>query len=171
MIRRNRGVELGVTLIELVIVIGATCVIIAVGVSGYRTYTIRREVIAGMQLAEHTKAAVAAAFTQSHDVPADGAGLATYTQGGLAKSGPFVESIDVVDGRIDIVFGNGSQPAIADRRLSLTPYETAGLEIVWLCGNEIPGPGLEPLGFASGGRQPLQIATTVEARYLPSRCR
>ena len=75
------------------------------------------------------------------------------------------------DGRIDIIYGGQADSAIAGRRISLTPYETAAPDIVWLCGNEIPEPGLQPLGFAGGGCQARQIPTTIEARYLPPACR
>jgi hypothetical protein len=82
-----------------------------------------------------------------------------------------VESVEIVDGRIDILFGSRADGAIAGRRISLTPYETADMEIVWICGNQAPGPGLAPLGFASGGRQAAQLPTTIEARYLRPECR
>jgi hypothetical protein len=82
-----------------------------------------------------------------------------------------VDSLNIVDGRIDVVFGDTADPAIAGRRISLTPYETADLRIVWICGNDVPGPGLNSLGFARGGPQPVQWKSTIDVRYLPSNCR
>ena len=92
----------------------------------------------------------------------------------LARSehaSPFVESVTIVDGRIDVLYGAQADPSIAGRRISLTPYETVGGHVVWLCGNETPGPGLQPLGFAGGSRQAAHIPTTIEARYLSGPCR
>jgi hypothetical protein len=53
----------------------------------------------------------------------------------------------------------------------LTPFETAAGAVVWLCGNERPGAGLEPLGFAGAARQAARALTTIEPRYLPADCR
>ena len=50
-------------------------------------------------------------------------------------------------------------------------FEAVGRDIVWLCGNALAGPGLEPLGFAGGARRAVQTITTIDARYLPSACR
>jgi type IV pilus assembly protein PilA len=84
---------------------------------------------------------------------------------------PFVESVTIVTGRIDVLYGAQADPSIVGRRISLTPYETVEGNVAWLCGNEAPGPGLQPLGFAAGGRQAAQIPTTIEARYLSGPCR
>jgi hypothetical protein len=84
---------------------------------------------------------------------------------------PFVESVTIVAGRIDVLYGAQADPSIAGRRISLTPYETADGSVVWLCGNATPGPGLKPLGFAGGSRQAANVRTTIEARYLSGPCR
>jgi hypothetical protein len=124
----------------------------------------------GLALAYEIAPRVAAAFRRNGEPPADrsAAGLAA-AQPHLRS--PFVGEIDVVNGRIDVTYGRDADPVIATRRLSLTPYETASLSVVWICGNEIPGVGLQPLGFAGGGLQALQVPTTVEARYVPAACR
>ena len=83
----------------------------------------------------------------------------------------YVESLQIVDGRIDLRFGVEASPAIAGRTLSLTPFETAAQEIVWVCGNRVPGPGLQPLGFANGSRRSIQVLSNIQPRYLPSNCR
>jgi hypothetical protein len=49
--------------------------------------------------------------------------------------------------------------------LSLTPYETAGQNIVWRCGNA-PQPGGNLL---NGGA--AHLAATLDPRYLPAACR
>ena len=74
-------------------------------------------------------------------------------------------------GRVDVRFGRNADDAIAGRTLSLTPFETADQRVVWLCGNKLPGPGLEPLGFAGGAAEPVQILTLIDVRFLPPSCR
>jgi type IV pilus assembly protein PilA len=160
----------GYTAVELVVLVAVTAIVGALAVSAYRTYSVRGEISASLDRAERAQTTVAAAFRQAGEPPADpeAAGLAGDAARGL---GPFVGSLDVVHGRIDLVFGREADPALRGRRLSLTPYETTELEVVWVCGNEIADPGLKPLGFMAGGRRAQQIPATVEARYLPPRCR
>jgi ribosome modulation factor len=85
--------------------------------------------------------------------------------------GNYVDHVEVVRGRVDIRFGRNADDAIAGRTLSLTPFETADQRIVWLCGNKLPGPGLQPLGFAGGAAEPVQMLTLIEVRFLPPSCR
>lgn len=154
----------GFTTIELAAVIAVTVVLAIMGRSAYTTYSVRAEVAEGITAARKLQGSVADLFSDSGEI------LAAAKVWGISTLA-VVDSMLVEDGRIDIIYGANANPAIAGRRLSLTPYETATLEIVWICGNEIPGPGLDPLGFAGGGRQSVQIATTIERRYLPLECR
>lgn len=159
----------GFTVIELMIVIAITGIVGALVFSAYRTYSTRAEVVDGIEKAIPATTAVAAVFKTSGEPPEDPAAAGLETD--KLPASDYVSSMDVSNGRIDITYGGRASPAIAGRTLSLTPYETAGLKVVWICGNEIPGPGLKPLGFVGGGRQAQQIPTTIEARYLPSTCR
>lgn len=160
----------GFTAIELMIVVAITGVVGALAFSAYRTFTVRDEVTEGIEVANSHKPFVVDAFKRSGEAPFDRVAAGLPSAFAPAKES-VVASVEVQNGRIDVVYGGRADPAIASRRLSLTPYETAGLTVVWVCGNEIPGPGLKPLGFSGGGRQAQQIPATVEARYLPSTCR
>jgi type IV pilus assembly protein PilA len=153
-----------ITLWELGAVIAVTVIIAALGHSAYRTYRVRAQVNDGVVLASGLTSTIADSFRRRGEVP---------TKLPLAdlQVSPFIESITVVDGRIDVLFGGQADLEIAGRRISLTPYETVERDVVWVCGNEKPGPGLEPLGFASGGWQSTHMPTTIEARYLSTRCR
>jgi type IV pilus assembly protein PilA len=153
------------TLGELGAVLAATGVVTALAYSAYRTYAVRSEVSEGVVLASDLIPTVTELFRRHGEVPA------TVDPAPARERSPFVESLSVVDGRIDVVYGGQADPAIAGRRISLTPYETVDRHVVWICGNEIPGPGLEPLGFADGGRRAAQIPTTIETRYLSEPCR
>jgi type IV pilus assembly protein PilA len=159
----------GITVIELLMVVAVTMLIGAVGVSAFRTYVVRARIAESLALASSAETRVERAFRSTGLPPTDrhAAGLPA----GADAYGDDVESIDVVNGRIEIRFGDAADSAIAGRTLSVTPFETADLRIVWICGNKVPGVGLNPLGFAGGASQAVQVLTTIEARYLPSSCR
>jgi len=160
--------SLGFTVVELVLAIAVTGTLVAVIVSAYQTYSVRAQVAVGLELATRWELVVDETYRRSGQVPADWESVGTEPQLGGSS---YVGEIALVAGRLDVTFGEDARAAIAGRRLSLTPYETAGREIVWVCGNAAPGLGLKPLGFATGGAQSVQASATVEARYLPSYCR
>jgi type IV pilus assembly protein PilA len=160
----------GFTLIELMIVVAITGILSLLALSAYQTYTIRAQVAEGISLVGNAKTPIVDAFIVRGDAPADrvAAGMsanATDTQGN------YVASVDVENGRLDVTFGNLAHAAIAGQVLSLTPYETVALDIVWICGGQTPGLGLNPMGFTGGGNQTVPRPTTIEPRYLPATCR
>jgi type IV pilus assembly protein PilA len=155
------------TLAELGAVLAATSIVAALAYSAYRTYAVRKEVSAGIALANELIPAVTELFHRHGEVPATLEPSLAHAE----HASPFVESVTIVAGRIDVLYGAQADPSIAGRRISLTPYETVDRNVVWLCGNETPEPGLKPLGFAGGSRQAAQTPTTIEARYLSGSCR
>ena len=170
MARPNLFAARGVTSIELALALAVTAIVGALGFSAYRTHVVRTEIARGVADADAAQRDVERAFERDREPPRDG------QSAGLPSAWPsaaidYVESLEIVDGRIDVRFGVPADPTIAGRTLSLTPFETATLEIVWVCGNRIPGPGLQPLGFANGSRHAVQVLTNIQPRYLPSNCR
>lgn len=158
----------GVTIPELLAALGMLGIVCAIGASAHTTYTARAQITDAIGSVAMVRGFVEAAFAHNGEPPAR---LPQSVAMQARAASPIVETVDVTDGRIDIVFGSAAPRPIVGRRLSLTPYETADLAIVWICGNDVPGPGLEPLGFAGGGRRAVQLAATVEARFLPPSCR
>jgi Tfp pilus assembly protein PilE len=158
------------TPLELIAVVVTTTIVAAVGYSAYRTYRVRAEVREGLSVAVELAPHVNDFFQRHGEVPTELPALRAYTAESPEAS-TIVEAVTIVDGRIDVVFDSRADPSIAGRRISLTPYETADMQVVWVCGNQSPGAGLVPLGFAGGGRQASQVPTTVDDRYLSPECR
>ena len=155
---------------ELAIVLAVTALIAGLGASAYTTYVVRGQISQSLALAAHAQRQVALAFERDGDPPAnrEAAGLSRTKSD---DQGRYVDSIDIVDGRIDLHFGDAADAAIAGRTLSLTPFESASRDVFWVCGNRLAGVGLRPLGFANGARQSVQVVTPIEPRYLPPSCR
>ena len=158
----------GFTVIELVLALVATGLVAALIVSAVRTYSVRAQVASGVQLASPWRSLVEVGFRHAGRVPSAWKDL---NAGPVDISSIYVDTVELADGRLDIVYGNEAAAAISGKRVSLTPYETADQTVVWVCGNDIPGVGLEPLGFATGGPQAVPIASTIASRYLPAGCR
>jgi len=156
----------GFTLLELIIVIAIIGVLASLAISTYQTYTIRGQVAEGLSLASGVKTPIVDAYLQTGAAPADrpAAGLSPNA---TDASGGYVSAVEIVDGRIDVVFnGPRVHAAIAGGRLSLTPYESAsGSSVAWQCGYADLPPGA--LLIAGAAHQ----TPSIEVRYLPGACR
>lgn len=158
----------GFTLIELMIVVAIIGILASLAISAYSTYTVRAQVSEGLNFAANAKTSIAETYLDNGRAPADlnAAGLPA----GLA--GRYVSAVDVVNGRLDITFGNSANQDIIGDTLSFTPYVTTGGTIVWRCGNApAPGGAAVALGTGTGGPVAAHQDATLAAKYLPSTCR
>lgn len=158
--RRQSAFTLG----ELGAVLAATGVVAALAYSAYRTYIVRKEVSAGIAVANELIPAVTEFFHRHGEVPA----TLEAPVGRSEHASPFVESVTIVAGRIDVLYGAQADPSIAGHRISLTPYETVEGNVVWLCGNETPDPGLRPLGFAGAAGKPRRSRRRSKRATCPA---
>lgn len=118
---------------------------------------IRAQVASGLDLASPVKTPVTEYYLDTGFVPENRAAIV-----GLDPiSGPYVQSVEIVKGRIDILYGNGANAQIAGRVLSLTMY-AAGGSVSWRCGN---GPEPPPTLVSAPN------ITDVDNLYLPAGCR
>ena len=166
--RKRNASERGLTTIEVVVALAVTGLMLSLIVSAIDTYVVRGQVAESLTLAVPLQHQVALAFRESGVPPGDDL-VGAQPTGGLGST--YLHNIEIIDGRIDLRFGGTADAALAGRVLSLTPFETADLEVVWVCGSAVPGVGLHPLGFSGGSRQAVQAPTSIEPRYLPRACR
>jgi len=109
-------------------------------------------------------------FRQTGAVPRDRieAGL---TPDAVDSRTNFIERVDIINGRIDIEFGNDAHADLIGRNLTFTPYETPDMTVVWRCGGIEPPPsGTQLLGTSSGGWVPLYQPGSVAFNLQPRPC-
>jgi type IV pilus assembly protein PilA len=158
----------GFTLIELIIVIAIIGILASLAVAAYQTYTVRAQVTEGINMAAGAKVPIVDAFNMTGEPPA-GRPQAGMSPLATDTKGKYVASMNVVNGRVDVKFGNDAHVDIFDETISFTPYTAGAGSIVWRCGNAPAPTNADPL--EGGDVTTEHLPTTVEDRYLPAVCR
>ena len=127
-VTRKGGTSLWVLLPVFIFVLG---ILAAIAIPAYQDYTVRAQVIEGLNLSAGAKAAVTEFAYDRNALPRDNA------EAGLSEprdiSGNYVESVAVREGLIVVTYGNAASDAIAGQRLTLRPYVENGSIADWDC--------------------------------------
>jgi type IV pilus assembly protein PilA len=160
----------GFTLIELMIVVAIIGILAAIAIPAYQNYTIRSQVAEGINLAAAMRASVAQTFVDRGEAPVDRveAGL---TPAATDSASNYVSQIAITNGVLVVTYGGNASALISGLTVTLTPYETGDLSIVWRCGYAPAPAGLLELGTAGGGNAAVYVPSTVPVQYLPATCR
>jgi len=166
-----KKLQQGFTLIELMIVVAIIGILAAIAIPAYQDYTIRAQVSEGLNLAAAAKAAVAESFLNTGEAP-DNRVIAGMSANAADTQGKYVTGVLITNGTITVTYGNESNAQINAMILTLTPYETVDLSVVWRCGTALAPTGAPQLmGTSGGGVTAGYITPTVLPKYTPSACR
>ena len=136
----------GLTLIELMVVVAIIGILALLAIPAYQSYTIRAQIVEGLNLAGPLKTAIVAFHGDNGTFPSDNAEAALHAAGNY--SGKYVDSISVNGAVISIQYGNDANVQISGQTVTLTATSNEG-SMSWTC--------------ASGG--------FISDVYLPTACR
>ncbi len=135
----------GFTLIELMSVVAIIGVLAAIAIPAYQRYTIRAQVVEGLNLSAPFKTAVTEFISSNGTFPTDNAAAGLSAPGSYI--GKYVNSVSVNGAVVSIQYGNDAHVRINGQTVILTALNSDG-GVNWTC--------------TSGG--------VIANIYLPSAC-
>lgn len=152
----------GFTLIELMIVVAIIGILAGIAIPSYQNYVLRAQVVEAFSLANDIQGSIVEYRKVHGSFPRDNAAAGVPAPNKLI--GNYVTRVDVVDGDVNVTFGNLVNKAIVGKVLTLQPLivpDSPMSPMSWRCGlREIPN------GMAAVGDN----RTNIENQFLPSTC-
>ncbi|MBK1718641.1 pilin [Thiocystis violacea] len=161
----------GFTLIELMIVVAIIGILAAIAIPAYQDFTIRSQVVEGINLTADLKTAASEFWSQRGRAPltaniADSLGTPTDP---TSIVGTYVASVtqngsDDSDGAFwfDILYGGTANAKINGGTLTIYSASNTAGSLVWVCGN-----GTVPSGATTAATN----NTDLLDKYMPAACR
>jgi uncharacterized RDD family membrane protein YckC/Tfp pilus assembly major pilin PilA len=137
-------------------------ILAAIAIPAYQDYTIRAQVVDGLNMSSAYKVAVSEALAQGQQPAAINSESLTISS---PTSGKYVDEIKVVSGVVAIKYGNSANPAIAGKEVLLVPAIDSNQSVTWICGHAGPPSNATPV-VPDAGKY-----TTLADRQLPLACR
>jgi hypothetical protein len=162
----SRRFNRGIATIEAVSVVAVTLLMVAVAMSAYHTYSVRREVRKTLVDVIPLQRLVTDFFASTGTPPTSESDLPAFEP----VDRPFIDGVTIERGRIEIRFSDDAAESLRGKSLPISPFETMDGDVFWLCGDRRAEIGLYPLGLFGGTPGPEVVVTTIDHRYLPPEC-
>lgn len=129
----RRGGTSNIVVIILVILVPLSGILAAIAIPAYQDYTIRAQVSEGLSVAGVAQVAVSEGLVDSGELPTDNSTAGLDEPDVLG--GMYTSSVEVIDGRIVVTYGNQAHSLIDGNRLELRPVVEDGQIRNWDCGS------------------------------------
>lgn len=156
-------VRRGFSLIELLIVMAVMAILALLAVPNFTDRIVRKQVADSLEVVDFAKRNVGLYRGLSGKFPLDNVEASLPPPDKIV--GSFLSSVTVQDGALVLAFGNGANPLLKGKRLSLRPAyvpDYPEVPLVWVCAG-----AAVPEKMTAQGRDD----TDIPGLYLPAACR
>ena len=153
----------GMTMIEILVVVGIVGILALMAVPALQERIVRDQVVAAVPLADIAKTPIAAAWAATQTFPADNAAAGLPVPDKIVNN--YVSSVVIANGAIHMTFGNSASGALKGKILTIRPAVVEDAPIVpvaWICGNA---------GWPDKMTVKGENKTNLLAVFLPVNCR